>query len=61
MEGWTHRFTEASGLQWFIELHVSERGLTAPMTLWDTSEPLTWDTVDPGDTWNTPRLTGATG
>jgi hypothetical protein len=61
LEGWTHRIAAGGSgeLQWFIGLAVSERSLTEVSTLWDTSTPLTWDTVNPKDTWNTPRLTGA--
>ena len=61
LEGWTHRFDAGAGgdLEWFIELAVSDRALTEVHTLWDTSAPLTWDTAIPADTWNTPRLTGA--
>jgi hypothetical protein len=62
LEGWEHRFTATTSgrVRWSVMLTVSESSLTAPFTLWDTADPLTWDSMSQTDIWDQPRLTGAT-
>lgn len=53
LEGWEHEISiEDRALSWWVRLFITDASMTAPMTTWDQTDPLTWDGVDPAAIWD---------